>query len=305
MENKAKVGPFDSGCELLSQPLVSVIVPAYNHEKYITSCLDSIALVDYPHLELLIIDDGSKDETFIIANDWIQKNRTRFFNVSILKQENIGICKTLNKLVMLAEGEYILPIASDDMLLKNAITSPLHFAMTNQKEFVVTDAELMDMEGRIISVSALSFFGKNRKRLLIEWLFEFDVILAWRPPYQHYLAKRKLLIELGMFNENLCYEDLDMVLKALACHKVGICLESTWKYRINLDNRLTNGLSIKSLNESTSQLYKENYPKFSGFKKILLLILILSTDDNSSKLKRTMAYFLCRILKKTHTWIMS
>ena len=67
--------------------LISIIVPVYNTEKYIERCLDSIMKQDYPNFEVILVNDGSTDESGII----IQKYKEKYKNISYIKQENKGV----------------------------------------------------------------------------------------------------------------------------------------------------------------------------------------------------------------------
>ena len=100
-------------------PLVSILIPLYNHEKFVIDCLDSIKNEGYPSLEIIIVDDGSTDDSLIIASNWLKSNDKHFINSRIHSQENQGVVKTLNALISLSRGEYCLPIASDDILIPN------------------------------------------------------------------------------------------------------------------------------------------------------------------------------------------
>src|ERR1039458_8071818 len=91
-----------------TEPLVSVIVPLYNHAAYLEECLNSIRDEDWPRLELLVLDDGSKDDSFARLQAWVNKHGARFENVWIASQPNQGICKTLNKLIAAAQGDFLV-----------------------------------------------------------------------------------------------------------------------------------------------------------------------------------------------------
>lgn len=83
---------------------ISIIMPAYNAEKFIGSALDSIISQSYQNFEIIIIDDGSLDKTTKIAQDYIDK----FTNITLLKQENAGSSAARNLGLKEAKGDYIL-----------------------------------------------------------------------------------------------------------------------------------------------------------------------------------------------------
>ena len=95
-------------------PLVSVIIPAYNHEKYIGLSLQSILEQNYPSIELIVINDGSSDTTGAIASEFCSSHADAFKHVLYIDKPNEGVTKTLNHGVTVANGDYVFLIASDD-----------------------------------------------------------------------------------------------------------------------------------------------------------------------------------------------
>lgn len=93
------------------QPLVSVIMPAYNSEKYIGKSIESVLAQDYEKFELIIVDDGSKDGTKSIAEQYA-KNDIR---IKLLEQANQGVSVARNKGLDTATGEYVAFLDSDDL----------------------------------------------------------------------------------------------------------------------------------------------------------------------------------------------
>jgi len=96
--------------------LVSIIVPVYNAEKYLKRCVDSILSQDYPHFELLLMDDGSRDSSGEICDAYAQKDA----RVRVVHKENSGVSDTRNQALDLARGEYIQFLDSDDWIVPEA-----------------------------------------------------------------------------------------------------------------------------------------------------------------------------------------
>ncbi|MGN0014155.1 MAG: glycosyltransferase family 2 protein [Candidatus Gastranaerophilaceae bacterium] len=139
------------------QPLVSVIFPAYNHEKYVQDTIKSITAQTYQNIELIIIDDGSTDSTYQKMLEMKEECEKRFTRVVFETQENKGVNYTLNKLKKLAQGEYILSTASDDMLKSQCIEKEIDFLMQNPDYVLCAcDDEIIDSESKIC------YWDKNR-----------------------------------------------------------------------------------------------------------------------------------------------
>lgn len=105
------------------QPLVSILIPAYNHEKYVQESIQSVISQDYQNIELIILDDGSKDSTLHKIEELKDICEKRFVNFKYLSRENQGTCVTCNELLKMATGKYVGLFASDDRYEEHAISS--------------------------------------------------------------------------------------------------------------------------------------------------------------------------------------
>ena len=102
-------------------PLVSVCIPAYKHGMYVQETLRSILAQDWPRMELVLVDDGSPDDTFARACELKPQFEGRFERVVLETKGNEGTCATFNRLRSLAHGEFFLLVASDDCLMPGAV----------------------------------------------------------------------------------------------------------------------------------------------------------------------------------------
>lgn len=99
--------------------LISVIVPVYNVEKYLDKCIKSIVDQTYSNLEIILVDDGSKDNSLEICKKWKKKDK----RIKVYHQQNMGVSRARNKGIDIAKGDYISFIDSDDMIDKNLYES--------------------------------------------------------------------------------------------------------------------------------------------------------------------------------------
>lgn len=137
--------------------LVSVIIPAYNHERYVQETVRSIMEQTYRNIELIIIDDGSTDGTFNKITELEAECRKRFTNVVMKTQANVGICETLNRLISLTSGEFLYLIASDDVAEPNAIECLIQCFESDDVVLAVGDNSIIDSDSRITG------WGKQRE----------------------------------------------------------------------------------------------------------------------------------------------
>lgn len=113
--------------------LVSIIIPVYNKQDYLTDCIDSVLSQDYKNLEVIIINDGSTDNSEKIINKWIVKDyRIRYFT-----QSNKGVADTRNRGISIAKGEYIFLLDADDLLDKKAISKLVNYINQTNADIVI------------------------------------------------------------------------------------------------------------------------------------------------------------------------
>lgn len=104
-------------------PLVSITMAAYNHERYVQEAIRSVIEQDYPRMELIVIDDGSRDSTWTKIEALRPECEKRFERVVMYTRENRGRVATLSELDGLVRGDYYGAVASDDQYLPGAISA--------------------------------------------------------------------------------------------------------------------------------------------------------------------------------------
>ena len=127
--------------------MISVIIPSYNHEKYIKKCIDSVINQTYKDWELIIIDDGSKDNSNEIIS---QYNDIR---ITHIQQENAGAHNAINKGLSLAKGNYLTILNSDDEFLPKRFEECIKFFEINKNiDFISTWINIVDEKSKILGV---------------------------------------------------------------------------------------------------------------------------------------------------------
>ena len=114
-------------------PLVSVIIPCYNHELFVQECIQSVIEQDYQNLELIIIDDGSKDNSIYRIEEIISICKARFTRFEFRHRENKGLCSTLNEALEWTQGKYICSLASDDIWINNKTSLQVEYLNHNHQ----------------------------------------------------------------------------------------------------------------------------------------------------------------------------
>ncbi len=199
-------------------PVITVIIPVYNSEKYLHQCVDSILAQTFTEFELLLIDDGSEDSSGKICDYYSAKDsRARVFH-----KKNGGVSSARNLGLDIAEGKYLIFLDSDDYWLDNNILQVLlELAEQNCLDVVRGELVEVDAKGRCLKLSRHS---SNRTQydgqLLDSYTFYKEIV---KEAYFSVLCLfRKDAIGNVRFNENRVFlEDaefyLDLCLKPLRC----------------------------------------------------------------------------------------
>ncbi len=207
-------------------PLVSVIVPCYNHEKYIEECLLSILNQTYKNIELIVIDDGSKDNSVHI----IKALQARY-NFVFEMQQNAGVSKTLNNaIIKYATGKYIAILASDDYWALNKLEKQIdYFEKNSQFGLVCARAKIVNDQSEIV---------KDLHPELFNGRFSFNEIALGKCmiPALTVVIKKDVFDKVGLFDESLAIEDLDMWLRIANVFAVGFVDDYLGFYRIHQTN---------------------------------------------------------------------
>ncbi len=114
---------------------VSVIVPVYNVEKYLSRCIDSILNQTLKNIEIILIDDGSIDESLSICREYEQHND----NIMVFHQDNMGLTAVRRKGLSLAKGEYTIFVDSDDYILENTCEEMYTYCKENNLKLLIAD----------------------------------------------------------------------------------------------------------------------------------------------------------------------
>ena len=127
-----------------NQPLVSVIMPCYNMEKYISETIQSVQRQTYPHWELLIVDDASNDRTPDIVQGFCEQDGRIHF---IVKPKHSGIADTRNQCLAMAQGRYLAFLDSDDIWHPDKLQVQLEFMTKNGIGFSYSSYDCLDENG--------------------------------------------------------------------------------------------------------------------------------------------------------------
>lgn len=176
------------------EPLISIVLPIYNGEKYMRMSIDSILSQTYNNWELLIIDDGSTDCTAAIAQDYILKDsRVHYYK----NPENMRLPKTLNRGFSLAKGDFLTWTSDDNYYYPTALET-MHNALVQQgKDFAFASCDVINGDGDIVECITVSDAAKKS-------------IVGTNPVGACFLYSRKVYETVGEYDpEMTLVEDFD------------------------------------------------------------------------------------------------
>lgn len=270
-----------------SNPLVSVLIPAYNHENYVQETINSIINQTYQNIELIICDDGSKDSTWNKIKELEEKCKKRFTNVYFETKENEGTCKTLNKMIGKSNGEYIYIIASDDISKPLAIEKEVNFLENNPKyalcvgnnEFVdsnscVTywnkDREITNNKKSAKYKTFADFFQKMKGFKFTSKLFgTYESIYCNNYIPNGYLIRKSIFEKTGLFTTEAPLEDYYLMLQISKYSKMKYLNEILFSYRMHNTNTIKNNkkmemITLKTLEFELKLLENSNISMFNN-----------------------------------------
>ncbi|UUF02152.1 glycosyltransferase [Xanthomonas hortorum] len=220
-----------------SWPLVSVLIPAYNHARFVQRCLDSVLEDPYPCKEIVIIDDGSSDATGEKIAQWIATHGHRL-PVQFVQRDNRGVAATLNELALRARGDYLRLGASDDYLLAGGLDAQVRYLRAHpQKLAVIGDACVVDQHGRLLHGSAMRDLHRVDTGVYCsERGIRRAVIQQWAVSGAVALLRRSAFDARTGWDESLRIEDWDLFLRLAARNALGFVDVPVCAYRLHGNN---------------------------------------------------------------------
>lgn len=269
-------------------PLVTYIVPSFNHEAYVEECLNSILNDDYPKKELLIVDDGSVDNSIEIIRKWINIYSNKI-DVSLFIQSNMGISKTLNHMINHSLGKYIRFIASDDLVEKKSTFKLLNGFENNYQGCVFGDCKIIDNKSMIIYKSSLLDFHKrsiNNYKTINK--LNKEIILNWSIFGPSSMYSKNIFAKVGKFDNNLIIEDWDMFIRLAKINSLKFIPEIVASYRFHKNNTSRYNSTSKRLEILRHIKYtiKKNISNDVNYENRLLKIKINHINAKISYLSR-------------------
>lgn len=220
-------------------PLISVIVPIYNSEEYLTECLDSIVKQTYQNLEIILVDDGSDDGSCSICDEYSLRDS----RIRVIHQNNMGVSAARNHGIDAAKGDYIAIIDSDDYIDQRMVEKLYLLLMKYQTDMSICDVIRIDEKtNKYARVNIIPDEIIDSGTALTR-LFEPDnwcYVVAWNKLYKRSLWKT-IRYPIGMIRED------EAVIHRLFgnCKKIALMSESLYFYRKTPGSIMNSAYSIQ------------------------------------------------------------
>jgi len=249
-----------------SEPLISVIIPIYNGEKYLRDCLESVLNQSYSNMEIFLIDDGSTDGSGNIC----QKYTDRDSRFTYVKLEHLGVAAARNKGLELITGEYFFFLDCDDFLFPSTIEKLYKDILENDSDMSVSNT--CTNKGHKI----ISYYKKNVKKTSDEVLSDalnrkYQFLSVWGV-----LFKTEVFSSLRFEAFRLCEDELFFQTAVLKAATVSFVSDSLYFYRNNENGAINSGDSdffydgYRAAMKMNSEIEKAK-PQFADFSKVRLL----------------------------------
>lgn len=258
-----------------SQPLVSVIIASYNHASYIEASIESVLQQSYPNIELLVVDDGSRDDS-VARIEALQKVHGFDFRV----QANKGLSCTLNETIERARGSLIAPFGSDDIMLPDRIARQVAY-MADKPGVGICAGNVRKIDG-----SGLELPGHSphpARRLDFE-----DVLLNLKPgaPAPTLLFRREALDAVGGFDSSIRLEDVYIELMITRHgYYIDVMDDVLALYRIHASNTYRQYRFMVEAMLSTLERFSD-HPRYAEARAAYLNSMFLKTAKQDVELSR-------------------
>jgi len=230
-------------------PLISVIIAAYNADKYIKEAIDSVLNQTYKNFELIVIDDGSTDKTAQIAKSY--KGKLKY-----VYKENGGVSTARNTGIKLAQGEFVAFLDADDVWIENKLHDQVeHLNKNEDLAMIFTNMIIIDESGE----NVLGHFNSKESIPYDGFIFEYFLKKPVLYP-STLLIKKNVFEEIGYFNEKLkSCDDTDLFFRAFQYVQVGLVEKELVRYR-EVENSLSRSMRSHECHITMLSEFLDNNP---------------------------------------------
>ena len=279
--------------------LISIIVPIYNAEKVIKRCIESISRQSYEMLEIILVDDGSTDQSLEICEDMSEKDS----RIKIIHQNNGGVSRARNTGLKKATGQYIMMVDSDDYLYERAVELMLREIKKNKADLAICGFERGMDEAFPFSIDLSLESSVIDNREALNRIYKNDYCaLQYVAPWAKLYARR--LFDNIIYPEGKIFEDIGTTyLLMLQCEKIAVGYQSKYNYIFH-DNSIVNSkfkISKLDMIEMTDKMATDVLQKYPDMKDAVMSRRVYSRISTLNQMINEKGYL--NIKKQLMTFI--
>ena len=271
------------------EDLISIIIPIYNVEKYLEKCLNSVISQTYNNIEIILVNDGSKDKSKEICNNYAKRDN----RIRVIHNENKGVSNARNTGIDIAKGKYITFIDADDYVDKNYVDVLYALCIKNNADIAVCGVKDEDYAGNVINETNEMEIKLHKKEFLKELLNEkYFFSVCWAKLYKNNVIDNirfnedmkigedfeflyKLLQNVNIAYINTTKKTYHFLMREGSATKSGFNEE--WKKQIDFCEKVIQDVANTDIEEYAVKRY---------FKSIMpCIITILKTESNYNDIK--------------------
>lgn len=280
----------------MSKPLISIIVPVYNTEKYLDQCIQSVLTQTYTNWELLLIDDGSTDSSDVICDKYAEQDR----RIKVVHKKNTGVSDSKNLALDNAKGEYVIFLDSDDYwCVEDCLEQLIFKSQECGADIVRGEYRAVDEEGRELYKREIDKRKENSKSLLLSPIALLKDVIQREFFLWLSLLKRDA-IEKIRFSPRIFLEDMEFYAKMFSLNDLKCVYLPIhfYAYRQRITS-ISHSVNVRKLSDSfgmcsvfaslaqhvTSDELKNYYYKYSVLMYYWTLETVASDEYYSEKKK--------------------
>lgn len=284
----------------METPLISILVPVYNVEKYLAECIDSITNQTYKNIEIILVDDGSTDNSGAMCDEYAKKDS----RIKVIHQENQGLATVRNVSVAAATGDYIGFVDSDDFVSHDMYEGLISVAENKNADIIVCNISYIDEDGNSIPNHRSAKLIENRElsgtELVKELCYDYNstYVVTWNKLY------RRSLFEGIRYPDGKINED-EAVIHRIAhkCNKIVFTQKAYYFYRQQPTSIMNKTFSAKRFDSIFADIDRLNLLEENKYEQDVIMnckmflyndyVTTLKAVDLSEQSNR-------RIVKKIH-----
>lgn len=259
--------------------MVSILIPAYNAIKTINRCLDSILVQTYSDIEVIVVNDGSKDSTLVELQMYEKKDE----RVKVLDQPNCGVAAARNTVLKNASGDYILFVDADDWIEPNMVQRMVD--LIEDADIVSCAYDYAEIPGQVTGIDEAIIEYWNQQQQIVEFLKHKRLTgMLWNK------LIRRSITDGYIFNEKTGYaEDAEFLWKILRkSHKMVVTNEILYHYVQYVTSISHQSFSIKNYSiipmwEAITEEVEKYYPELSSLAREQLMCVAVYSGYRMKK----------------------